>query len=390
MADPRRRVLRLVVAAVAAAIGGATFAYSYWREDILRHDLDPGQPFQTYRPPSAPDYASPSSWYLRPSAGAIPGQASTFFVHSTTFYGGRDWLGAIDNRNAVRRVETDILPNYAGPFWSLGPVWAPKYRQASLYAYRLTLREDAREARLFAYADVAQAYREFLAAAPKGRPLVLAGVGQGAQIVERLARESAGDPAVRTRIAAVYLMEEITPTKAFSPGAALPLCRTRKEAGCVLAWRTLQTGRPDRSKVLSRAVVWGDSGQLELWQGDAPACVNPVSGASDGALVSRDLHLGGANASGGRMGAEPKALPNQVETQCDHGFLLASTPEAAALRAGGGWIEQLQPPPFNLFYFDIKADVRARLSAWYGGELASPITRRVEVRPAPVKHIPAN
>ena len=32
----------------------------------------------------------------------------------------------------------------------------------------------------------------------------------------------------------------------------------------------------------------------------------------------------------------------QVETQCDHGFLLASTPEASALRAGGGWIEQLQ------------------------------------------------
>ncbi len=389
MADPRRLAIRLVVAILAAAIGSATFAYSYWREDILRHDLDPGQPFQTYRPPAAPDYASPSSWYLRPPAGAIPGQASIFFVHSTTFYGGRDWLGAIDNRNAARRVEKDILPNYAGPFWSLGPVWAPKYRQASLYAYRLTLREDAREARLFAYADVALAYREFLTTAPKGRPLVLAGVGQGAQIVERLARESAADPAIRARIAAVYLMEEITPAKAFGAGAPFQLCRTRREAGCVVAWRTLQTGRPDRTKVLSRAVVWGSGGQLELWQGDVAACVNPVSGSSDGALAPRDLHLGGANATDGRMGSEPKALPNQVETQCDHGFLLASTPEASALRTGGGWIEQLQPPPFNLFYYDIEADVRARLSAWYGGDLASPITRRIDVRAAPVKRIPA-
>lgn len=389
MADLRRLAMRMVVAGVAAAIGSATFAYSYWREDILRHDLDPGQPFQTYHPPAAPDYALPESWYLRPSAGAMPGQASTFFVHSTTFYGGRDWLGAIDNRNATRRVEREVLPNYAGPFWSIGPIWAPKYRQASLYAYRLTLREDAREARLFAYADVALAYRAFLAAAPKGRPLILAGVGQGAQIVERLARESAADPALRPRIAAVYLMEEVTPAKTFGPDAALPLCRTRREAGCVVAWRTLQSGRPDRSKVLARAVVWGAGDQLTLWPGDTAACVNPVSGSSDGALVPRDLHLGGANASGARMGVEPKALPHQVETQCDHGFLMTSTPEAAALRPGGGWIEQLQPPPFNLFYYDIKADVRARLSAWYGGDLASPITRRVDVRPSPVKRIPA-
>lgn len=382
--------MRFVVAILAAVIGSATFAYSYWREDILRHDLDPGQPFQTYRPPAAPDYTSPSSWYLKPDAGANFGQASTFFVHSTTFYGGRDWLAAIDNRNASRRVEHDILPNYAGPFWSLGPVWAPKYRQASLYAYRLTLREDAREARLFAYSDVAKAFQVFLAAAPKGRPLVLAGVGQGAQIVERLARESAADPLTRKRIAAVYLMEEVTPANAFGAGSSLTLCRTRQEAGCVVAWRTLQAGRPDRSKVLSRAVVWAAGGQLELWRGDLAACVNPVSGSSDGSLVPRERHFGGANASGGRMGAEPKGLPNQVETQCDRGFLLASTPEAATLREGGGWIEQLQPPPFNLFYYDIKADVRARLSVWYGGDLASPITRRVDVRPAPVKRIPAS
>ena len=390
MSDQQRLAIRLLVALVAAVIGSATFAYSYWREDILRHDLDPGQPFQTYHPPAAPDYSSTASWYLRPPASAIPGQASTFFVHSTTFYGGREWLGAIDNRTASRRVETDVLPNYAGPFWSFGPLWAPKYRQASLYAYRLTLREDAREARQFAYADVAMAYREFLAAAPRGRPLILAGVGQGAQIVERLARESAADPAIRARIAAVYLMEEVTPAKAFAGGAALQLCRTRHEAGCVVAWRTLQTGRPDRSRVLSRAVVWGPGGQLELWQGDAAACVNPVSGSSDGVLVSRDLHLGGANATGERLGVEPRALARQVETQCDHGFLLASTPEASELREGDGWMEQLQPPHFNLFYYDIMSDVRARLSAWYGGDLASPITRRVEVRPAPVKRIPSS
>lgn len=387
MADPRQFAIRMMVAVLAAAIGGATFAYSYWRDDILRHDLDPGQPFQTYRPPAAPDYASPSAWYVRPAASPS-GQASTFFVHSTTFDGGRDWLGAIDDRKAARRALRDILPNYAGPFWSFGPVWAPRYRQASLYAYRLTLREDAREARMFAFADVAAAFRVFLSEAPKGRPLILAGVGQGAQIVDRLARESAGDPALRSRIVAVYLMEEVTPAREFGPGSSLHLCRTRNEAGCVVAWRTLQTGRSDRGKILSRAVVWGAGDQLALWQGDVAACVNPVSGAADETLMSRDLHLGGANASGLGLGDVPRRFAKQVETQCDEGFLMASTPEVSELRPSGGWAEQLRAPPFNLFYFDIKADVSARLSAWYGGALAPPITRRIDVRSAPVRRIP--
>lgn len=388
MADQRRIAIRLAAAIFAFVVGGVTFAYSYWREDILRHDLDPGQPFQTYHPPAAPDYASPSAWYLRPSTNAMPGLASTFFVHSTTFYGGRDWLGAIDNPNAALRVERDVLPNYAGPFRSFGPIWAPRYRQASLYAYRLTLREDAREARLFAFGDVAQAYHEFLAAAPRGRPIILAGVGQGAQIVDRLARESAADPSMRARIAAVYLMEELTPARAFGPGAPLPLCRARQQAGCVVAWRTLHTSRPDRDKFLSRAIVWGAGGQLQLWPGDDAACVNPVTGSTDGALVSRDRHLGGAKVGPGRADDAPKALTRQVETQCDRGFLLASTPEMPELRLGGGWAEQLQAPTFNLFYFDIIADVRARLSAWYGGDLASAITQRVDVRTVPVRRIP--
>ena len=40
-----------------------------------------------------------------------------------------------------------MLPNYAGPFARLGRIFAPRYRQASLYTL-MTLRDDAREARL--------------------------------------------------------------------------------------------------------------------------------------------------------------------------------------------------------------------------------------------------
>ena len=42
-----------------------------------------------------------------------------------------------------------------------GAVSAPRYRQASLYT-RLTLREDARDARAFAYQDIVAAFEAWL------------------------------------------------------------------------------------------------------------------------------------------------------------------------------------------------------------------------------------
>ena len=43
-----------------------------WRDDILRTRLDPKEPFQTYDPPPAPDYAQRSAWALMPNAPEAP------------------------------------------------------------------------------------------------------------------------------------------------------------------------------------------------------------------------------------------------------------------------------------------------------------------------------
>src|SRR3990167_10897131 len=144
-----------------------------WRYDILSNALDPKVPFLTYPPPPAPDYGKRASWALLPrNPEAVPAAdrpVDIFFVHPTTFDGGRDWNGGIDQPKAARFLSRVVLPNYAGPFDRVGRLFAPRYRQASLYTY-LTLRDDARDARRFAYADVASAFRQYMAADNKGRP----------------------------------------------------------------------------------------------------------------------------------------------------------------------------------------------------------------------------
>ena len=50
----------------------ALVAAFVFRDQILRASLDPHQPFQTYRPPAAPQYASRSAWALLPADPGRP------------------------------------------------------------------------------------------------------------------------------------------------------------------------------------------------------------------------------------------------------------------------------------------------------------------------------
>src|SRR4051812_32531289 len=120
------------------AVGVLLGAYAVFRGDLIRHSLDPRTPFQTYRPPAAPDYAKASAWYVLPPhpEAAAPGDppADVFFLTPTTFDGGRDWNGPLGDERADHLFRQVMAPNYAGPFVRLGRIFAPRYRQASLYS----------------------------------------------------------------------------------------------------------------------------------------------------------------------------------------------------------------------------------------------------------------
>lgn len=209
-----KRWIFLGVVALAALLVAAAIFY---RHDILRTALDPKVPFQTYDPPPAPDYARPGAWaMLAPTAGRaaetdLP--VDVFFVHPTTYNGGGNWNAPLDKEEAARQLAEQMLPNYAGPFARVGRIFAPRYRQASLYT-RMTLRDDAREARRFAYGDVRAAFQLYRDRYNQGRPFIVVGVEQGGELVARLlAEEVAPNEALRSRLAAAYLIATVVPPR---------------------------------------------------------------------------------------------------------------------------------------------------------------------------------
>jgi hypothetical protein len=363
MTGDRPRPRRWLVGSLAVIVVLLGLAVVAFRGDLIRYALDPKTPFQTYRPPAAPDYAQRKAWYLLPTGPETPSAtepaADVFFVAPTTFEGGREWNEPIGDEKADRIFRQVMAPNYAGPFERLGRIFAPRYRQAGLYSL-LTLRDDAKDARRFAYGDIVTAFRYWRDHEGGQRPFIVVGVEQGGTLAARLvAEEIAPNAALRARLAGAYLIETVVP----ATHPALPPCMRRDEAGCLAAWASVPSSEIDRGKILlARALVWNANGELENLQG-AALCFNPILGATTDEQAPARMHAGAANATGLEWGARPAFLARQVSAQCEGGVLRVSSPKSASLKSAGSWTEERMVPAFNLFYADLENDARARLAA---------------------------
>ncbi len=344
----------------AAVLLGA--AWTYLQNDLHKDHLDPKTPFQIYEPPPAPDYAASGNWYLNPQlAGyfADPRKVDVFFVHATSFDGGRQWLGPTDSNAAQAMVQNVQLPNYAGPFSVMGNIYAPRYRQASLFT-QMTLREDSLEARAFPYHDVDAAFRAFLKTRRGGRGFVIVGVEQGGLLAERLLRDVvAPDPALKSQLVAAYLIDTLVPASAFAN--TLPPCASRNQAGCLVAYFPVDSGRPDQAlQVLQKAVLWNNDGSLSTLGSEKAICVNPVIGAASEEEVDAHHAVGATNATGLEWGTDPAVIARRVGSHCLGGLLFVNKPKSPSFRDTGTWEDRHKVRPYNLFYGDLQADLAER------------------------------
>jgi hypothetical protein len=316
-----------------------------------------------------------------------------FYIHPTPYDGGRDWNGPIDDPWSQRLLDKVMLPNYAGPFERVGRVFAPRYRQASLYAH-MTLREDARDARRFAYGDVLTAFRYYLDHFNQGRPFILVGVEQGGLLGDRLLREQiASDPALAAHLAAAYLIDAVVPAGPYQGALPVSACVRRDQAHCVVAWAAVEESNPNRAReILDRALVWTADDQLaNLEEDQRVLCVNPLLGAQTDQDAPAKLNLGAANATELEWGVRPAFLPRQVSAKCVGGILRVSHPRSASLRPPSSWPDKYKAPGNNLFYADLEADAMKRVATDMGRadfpQMAAPIERNIIVRSSPVHRV---
>ena len=336
----------------------AVFAFIR-RDDIRLAAMDPGKPFQIYTPPPAPDYDRAEAWRLLPEGPGKPGEADVFFLGPTTYSGADHWNSPIDDPDSDEVFRRVMAPNLVGPFAGTGRIFAPRYRQAGLYSFT-TLREDAREARRFAYVDAEASFLSFLARSGPDRPILIVGVEQGGVLAARLLAEIGSRPAVSHRLAGAWLIDTVTP--ADSP--PLTPCMSPEQTGCLAAWAWAYVDDETHARDLQdRSLVWSGPDLVNLGE-RLPLCYNPLLQATTDKAAPARLARGATNATGLEWGARPPFVTRQFSAQCIKGVLRVSRPEARMLRPFGSWEDRLRTPGFNLFYADIEADARTRLAAF--------------------------
>ncbi len=355
------------------------------------------EPISSFTLPKSerPDYLAPRSWALYPEtkpdgAWETPWGVDVFFIHGTTSASSDGWNTNIDNVDSKLRLQSEMLPNFAGPFQKFAPVYAPLYRQVTLHG-EYNINENSQKAFKLAFDDIDSAFQVYMETRNQGRAIILVGVGQGGLYARRLLKKHFQTDQMQNRLVATYLIESPTSEKLYSnKNSPFEICTTDEQTGCIASWNTINENDVARTKnILSRAVYWDEANNIAP-TGDAKLiCFNPSMGNTTTELIGEKLHRGSVNASELLQLDEAEIVENAISSQCVNGFLVVSHTKNQSLNTPSNSLARMLAPPYNLFYSDLAHDAakRARItSAWldkYGAKPAPPLPpiERIEIAP---------
>ncbi len=340
-----------------------------FRKNIFIWSVKPDIPFQIYTPPSEPSYDSPGSWAMFPSeqppgAWETPWGVDVFFIHPTTHFTGSQWNAPISGTRASDLLDREAMPNHGWPFLTAGPIYAPRYRQASIFT-ELNFGEDSVQALNLAYLDVARAFDYYLAERNEGRGIMLVGVGQGGLHAQRLLAEKFTTTSMKERLAAAYLIDAATPTGLLNgPLAWMKTCDGPEDVHCLISWGVVPAGDEDEAeRFRKRSKTWMPDGEIQSTAEMRLVCVNPLLWSPAGDFAPKRLHKGGAVATGLEAGMTPAILPGEVAAQCVDGVLVVDGRRQQGLQRKLSLGSRYKTPPFNLFYADIAENAGRRSQA---------------------------
>lgn len=381
-----KRLKRVLATLFIVVLTGGTLAFVFRQAlfiTVLGIFLKPSVPFDAAKAPPAPDYADPASWAALPdkddaSDWMPPGytepenplrdQIDVFYIHPTGFFGTNNWNAAMGEDSQPGIPTEAMLASQASAFNGVGRVYAPEYRQATLYSFiegeKAPEQKNGKLALELAYVDVARAFDYFLEHYNQGRPFILASHSQGTCHALRLVAEKIDDTAVRHRMVAAYLVGFGVPKDYFEtvyknvkPGT------TPTQTGCVLTWDTLCEGVTPS--------IGGFHYYPGGWQqakGKPRFCVNPLTWSDAPGPADAALNHGALVTDMGGLGKQKlspamlqKVNPAQTGAEVRGGALfvrdLSGTPFVTVMSTGGNY----HLFDYHLFWVNIRENALARV-----------------------------
>ena len=242
---------------------------------LMKYQMAPDAAFDEKLAPPALEYSKDDAWAALPNmkdnADFVPEQleqrtepseVAVFFVHPTTYLSDDGWNAPTDDPESSKFRDDLVLRAQASAFNACCDVYAPKYRQATLWSF-MDETGSGDKARAFAFADIERAFDEFLKRIGD-KPFIIAGHSQGGDHTVRLLKSKITGTPLKDRLVAAYPVGfGFQDSDMKKDMADIPVCSQPTQTGCYVTWNSLG----------AKATAFPD-------YVDA-VCVNPLSWTTD-------------------------------------------------------------------------------------------------------------
>jgi len=383
-----KKILAASASLLTALIAVLAFAAKMNVRGVALRFIRPEAPFTEPAVPPAPDYGLERFWAALPGArdeadlvpardgtdnqGAAP--ADAFYIHPTGYYSGANWNSPLDPASRAAPLTRLMLAGQASAFNGCCKVYAPRYREATLYSF-IDRGGSGRKALDVAYSDVARAFDYYIFHFNKNRPFIIASHSQGSVHAIRLLEEKIdGTPLVKRFVAAYVIGIQVPMDKFRRSYRTIRPCANAADTGCVVSWNTYETG-----SVPERIVpTWYRTG-WESTKGKDILCTNPLTWRIDGGPAPANLNLGAVRVplegtlralftgrtADVRVASLPEPIAGLTGARCADGFLFVPPLERPFRSRRGGSYHVYD---YSLFYMNIRENAIERVAAFMRGK----------------------
>ena len=299
---------------------------------------------------TAVDYSDEENWaYL---GGDEETKADVFFICPTVYMGEEDSYNMPLDDEDIKYSFTGAINMEKGIYDDECSFYAPYYRQAALSVYELP-EEEGEQYFDLAYDDLSDAFSYYLEEYNDGRPIILAGFSQGADMCIRLMKEYFDDEELKDQLVACYAIgwrlteDEVNEYPQLIPASG------EEDTGVIVAFN-------------SEAEDITDS--LMIPEGMKTYAINPLNWMTDGTPADKSLNNGACftDYSGEIVTEIPELTGAYIDDVRGALKVTDVTPEEypAGLNIFVDGIYHLYD--YQFFYRNLEENVAARLSAYAG------------------------
>jgi len=325
--------------------------------------IKPGREFTRYTSGAVSNYAEQSNWAALPtrhySADAVPygstlrdqqqtAIADVFFVHPTTYYGRKGWNASLQNKPVNTFTDRNVMRKQASVFNAAGRIYAPRYRQATLFSFFDEQSESGHQALALAYNHVKAAFQYYLTHYNQGRPIIIAGHSQGTVHATQLLHDFFDNNATLCKqLVAAYLIGYHVKADEYQ---TIRPCEDSTQTSCYVSWNAVEWGKefaPFAGGVATNPLTWRTdtvTATAALNLGGVPQSFNRI-----------DQHIVGAKAYNGLVWIHPPTTSGYPR------FLIPGQPELHA---------SFHIADYSLFYLNLRCNAVKRVEMWHNRDVS--------------------